>query len=163
MPRLQDHIWSSAFTTICGCIRGLLQSLAASSKSWSDCTMSTCYGDIEKTGHASHIKTGPRRAASCVPMSSLTTPIEFLCPTPLEPRQEGMVNIENASSHRIVELFGVNLNIARQCNQFYLVFSDKFDYRRFPAHSLMLWLSQDGKTYITDCEKLTNVLVIRYY
>ena len=36
---------------------------------------------IEKTGHASRIKTGSRRAGSCVPMGSLTTPTEFLRPT----------------------------------------------------------------------------------
>ncbi len=35
----------------------------------------------EKTDHTSRIKTGSRRAASCLPMGSLTTPMEFLRPT----------------------------------------------------------------------------------
>jgi hypothetical protein len=38
---------------------------------------------IKKTGQASHIKTGTRRAASSVPMGSLTIPMEFLRPTGL--------------------------------------------------------------------------------
>ena len=43
--------------------------------------MSTCWGAIEKNRQASHSKPGPRRAASCVPMGSLTIPMEFLRPT----------------------------------------------------------------------------------
>ena len=43
--------------------------------------MFTCWGAIEKNRQASHIKPGPRRVTPCVPMGSLTIPMEFLRPT----------------------------------------------------------------------------------
>ena len=54
--------------------------MATPPKSWPDSAMSKCKGGIEKTDQASHIKTGFRPGASCVPMGELTTPMEFLHP-----------------------------------------------------------------------------------
>jgi hypothetical protein len=78
--------------------------------------MSACDGITCKIGQASHRETYPERIASCVPMGSLTTPMEFLRPTgtclpfflfigSLELAREITTRVHESALHKTYEVF----------------------------------------------------------
>ncbi len=90
--------------------------MATSSKPWPDSAMSACDGITCKIGQASHRETYPERIASCVPMGSLTTPMEFLRPTgtclpfflfigSLELAREITTRVHESALHKTYEVF----------------------------------------------------------
>jgi len=57
--------------------------MAASPEPWPDSALFAVSGIAGKVSENSHRETYPGRLASCVPMGSLATPMEFLRPTGL--------------------------------------------------------------------------------